>query len=297
MTPSSPSLLLGIDWGTSNRRAYLINQRGECLARHADDQGMLAARPHFAASIDSLMAAMQVGPDVPIVASGMIGSAQGWHEVPYLERDVPLAALPAHLRQVAPLRAIVPGYCQRGDEVDVMRGEETQLLGALALGQRDGWVILPGTHSKWVLLRDGMIRHIATFMTGELFATLSAQGTLAALMTGPDNEAAFAAGMAQARQRAPLSNALFRVRARVVTGAMPAADARSFLSGLLIGTEFVAALDMLGDSPGSLASIASPALQQRYAAAAECFGLTLRALDPDQVYCAALARFLDKGTA
>jgi 2-dehydro-3-deoxygalactonokinase len=293
--PSSSRRLLGIDWGTSNRRAYLVDAAGTCLAERADDQGMLAARPDFAGSFARLLAALDVGPDIPVVASGMVGSAQGWREVPYLDIEVPLEALPDSVVRIDDPHAgrpclIVPGYAQRGAHVDVMRGEETQLLGAVALGRRDGWFVLPGTHSKWVLLDDGVIRRIATFMTGELFSTLSAHGTLAPLMAGDaDDDAAFVAGLDEARRGAPLSNALFGVRARVVTGAMPAAHARSFVSGLLVGAEFVAAG---GDAP--LTCIGSSALQGRYARAAGCFGMTLSGLDPDRVYCAALARFLDR---
>lgn len=299
---SPTRLLLGIDWGTSNRRAYLVDAHGNCLASHADDQGMLAVRPHFASSIETLIATMKVPADVPVVASGMVGSAQGWQEVPYLDTSTPLSSLPRHLAQAAPVAGghqchIVPGYCQRTDGIDVMRGEETQLLGALTLGHRDGWVILPGTHSKWVLLRDGAIIRFSTFMTGELFAMVGTQGTLAPLMADgdADDEQAFASGLDEARRRAPLSNALFQVRARVVTGAMPASQARSFVSGLLIGTEFVAAASLLDDPHMRVAAIASPALLQRYAVAAGHLGMTLDAFDPDRVYCAALTRFIDQG--
>jgi 2-dehydro-3-deoxygalactonokinase len=294
--------LLGIDWGTSNRRAYLVDGAGACLSLHADGEGMLAARPDFAGSFAGLLAAMDLGPDIPVVASGMVGSAQGWREVPYLGIDVPLEALPDRLVRIDDPRAgrpclIVPGYAQRGAHVDVMRGEETQLLGAVALGRRDGWFVLPGTHSKWVRLEDGVVRHIATFMTGELFATLSTHGTLAPLMAGEgDDEQAFVAGLDEARRGAPLSNALFGVRARVVTGAMAAAQARGFVSGLLVGTEVVAALAQLGaDAP--LACIGSQALRDRYARAAAHYGMTLAGLDPDRVYCAALARFLNRMSA
>jgi 2-dehydro-3-deoxygalactonokinase len=294
-----PRLLLGIDWGSSNRRAYLVDAAGACVATRADDQGMLAVRPDFAGSFATLMAEMNIRPETPAVASGMVGSAQGWREVPYLDIGVPLEALPDHVVRVDDPRAgrpclIVPGYVQRGEHVDVMRGEETQLLGAVALGRRDGWFVLPGTHSKWVHLVDGVIRRIATFMTGELFAMVSAHGTLAPLMTGADeDDGAFVAGLDAARRGAPLSNALFGVRARIVSGAMPVAQARSFVSGLLVGTEFVAAVGLTGgDVPPTC--IGSPVLRARYARAAGHFGTTLAGLDPDRVYCAALARFLDR---
>ena len=299
MASSAPHRLLGIDWGSSNRRAYVVDAAGACLATRADDQGMLAVRADFAGSFAALVASMGVDPDIPAVASGMVGSAQGWREVPYLDIGVPLEALPDHVVRVDDPRAgrpcfIVPGYVQRGEHVDVMRGEETQLLGAVALGRRDGWFVLPGTHSKWVHLADGVIRRVATFMTGELFAMVSAHGTLAPLMAGAgEDDAAFVAGLDAARRGAPLSNALFGVRARVVSGAMPAAQARSFVSGLLVGTEFVAAVGLAGGSVPPTC-IGSPVLRARYARAAVHFGITLAGLDPDRVYCAALARFLDR---
>ncbi|MES2262051.1 MAG: 2-dehydro-3-deoxygalactonokinase [Pseudomonadota bacterium] len=291
--------LVGIDWGTSNRRAYLIDRDGACLATQEDNQGMLAARGRFAESLAELLARMQVGAGVPVLMSGMVGSASGWREVPYLDTGVALDALPAHLVRVDNHDLgrdcfIVPGYCQREGGIDVMRGEETQLFGAMALGRRTGWVVLPGTHSKWVLLRDGVIENISTYMTGELFASLAAQGTLAPLMADGDDDAAFDAGVAEAWLRAPLTNSLFRVRARVVSGAMPAAHARGFISGLLIGTEFMAAIDAGDGAPSSVSLIASAALHQRYVRAAALFGIDATQLDPHRVYLAALSQFLSK---
>ncbi len=292
--------VLGIDWGTSNRRAYLVERGGRCLARHADGQGLLAVGGEFAASLAQLRASMGVAADVPVIMSGMVGSASGWQEVPYLDTAVPLDALPRHLVTVGADLAcrIVPGYCARNDGVDVMRGEETQLLGAVALGLRDGWMVLPGTHSKWVYLRDGHVEQLSTYMTGELFAMLGAGGTLAALMAShqhsdehEEHEAhddAFRAGMLEAIQRKPLTHSLFGVRARVVSKAMPASAARSFVSGLLIGTEFVAAQ---GRDGTTIHLIASTALSARYAYAAGQFGLQAKVLDPDTVYLAALQRF------
>lgn len=293
--------ILGIDWGTSNRRAYLLDAAGTQVDSRSDDQGILAARPGFGPSLAALLDDMGIAADIPVVASGMIGSAQGWRETPYLDTNVPLEDLPRHLvraRDDASGRTclIVPGYREQDSDgrVDVMRGEEMQLLGAVAQGRRDGWFVLPGTHSKWVRLDDGVIRNFWTFMTGEFFATLGKQGTLAPLMDGPDDDAAFAAGVDAARQRAVLTHALFGVRARAVTGAMPKAQVRSFVSGLLIGTELVAALDLLGDARDPVTTVAAPRLHGYYAAAAARLGIDLTPLDPDAVYRAALGVFPDR---
>lgn len=300
----TPSHLLGIDWGSSNRRAYLIDRDGQVLSRHSDDRGMLAVRGNFPQALAELLALMQVDARVPVVMSGMVGSAQGWQEIPYLDTGVALSSLPRQLVRVAGTSAdqrylIVPGYCQRDASlgIDVMRGEETQLFGALAQGRGDGWVVLPGTHSKWVLLRGGAIERFSTFLTGELFAALSAGGTLAPLLAAGsdddgDNAAAFSAGVSQARLQAPLTNALFGVRARVVSGAMPAGQAREFVSGLLIGTEFAAAAS--DRSHASVALIGSPALAERYRRAAALFDISIDTLDADALYIAALIRIFSE---
>jgi 2-dehydro-3-deoxygalactonokinase len=310
--------ILGIDWGTSNRRAYLIDHSGRCLAEHADGEGLLAVRGDFARSLATLRATMGISDTVPVIMSGMVGSASGWQEAPYLDVSVPLAQLPAHLVDVAghPGCRIVPGYLSRQHGVDVMRGEETQLLGALALGVRDGWIVLPGTHSKWVFLRDGCVEQLSTYMTGELFAMLGREGTLASLMApvepsawhsdgaehaqeahqqSHNDDVAFSSGLAEARQQQALTHSLFGVRARVVSHTMAAGAARSFVSGLLIGTEFAAA-EARGntDSSNTIHLIASTALSARYASAAKQFGLEAIVLDPDTVYLAALHQFISK---
>jgi 2-dehydro-3-deoxygalactonokinase len=281
--------VIGIDWGTTHRRAYLLGEGGALLEERADDQGLLAARGRFAEAFDAIVHGWPS--ELPVVISGMVGAASGWQEVPYLEASTPLAALGRHLvpldgaphgRRVA----IVPGYRWIGPqgEVDVMRGEETQLLGALALGQGDGWVLLPGTHSKWVLLSRGVMQGWRTYMTGELFALLGQHGTLAGMVGQDDQPDAFEAGLLAAG-RGALSHTLFGCRARVVTGRMPAAQARSYLSGLLIGAEW-------GDAkpaPRSLTIVAAGALASAYGEAARHHGGTPVVLEPRAVYLAALA--------
>jgi 2-dehydro-3-deoxygalactonokinase len=132
-------------------------------------------------------------------------------------------------------------------------------------------------------------------MTGELFALLGAHGTLAPLMEtagdAPDDISDdFAAGVEEARRKAPLSHALFGVRARVVAGAMPGAASRAFVSGLLIGTEYAATVDLLGAPAQTVTIIGAAPLAARHARAAAAFGIRLETIDPDRAYCAALAR-------
>lgn len=281
--------VIGIDWGTTHRRAYLLGEGGALLDERSDDQGLLAARGRFADAFDAIV---QGWPrELPVVMSGMVGAASGWQEAPYLEASTPLTTLSRHL---VPLKdapqgrriALVPGYRWIGSngEVDVMRGEETQLLGALVLGQSDGWVVLPGTHSKWVRLEQGAMQGWRTYMTGELFALLGQHGTLAGLIGPDDVPAAFEAGLLAAG-RGALSHALFGCRAKVVTGRMPAAHARSYLSGLLIGAEW-------GDtrpSPRTVTVVAAGALASAYGEAARQHGCTPVVLEPRAVYLAALA--------
>ena len=289
---------VGIDWGTTHRRGVVLDGAGRCIARVQDAQGLLGARGRFAAALDEMLAALGVADaPLPVLLSGMVGSAQGWRDAGYLDAPLPLARLREHLVPLgedAPRAAIVPGVALRrgGRIVDVMRGEETQLLGAAELGARDGWFLLPGTHTKWARLESAAIVDFATYLTGELYALLGAQGTLAMVLQGQGEEhrpAAFAQGL-DAAAEAALSHVLFGLRARVVGGSLPAADARSFLSGLLIGAEWH---DLRRRCAGSLPAratlVAAPGLAQRQAEAARHFGVALQVLDPDAVQIAALA--------
>ena len=315
MTLATPPALLGIDWGTSNRRAWWLNARGDVLAEHSDDQGLLATQGRFA---ESLQALLQVGPPWPeggtVLMSGMVGAASGWQEVPYMDAAMPLTELARHLQSVAAAGSrsfIVPGLCFSGPDgtVDVMRGEETQLLGAMALGHGNGWYVLPGTHSKWVRLEDSRVVDLATYMTGELFALLTQHGTLSSVtrhavaQAGPDTRTntqqntrhntqdspeAFARGVAAAA-RSGLSNALFGCRAQVVAGRMPAGEAREYLSGLLIGAEWHDVVRRAGQVPHRITLIGSAQLAARYARVAEAAGCHISTLDARSVQLAAFA--------
>jgi 2-dehydro-3-deoxygalactonokinase len=312
--------VVGIDWGTTHRRAYALDGAGHCIAELADSEGALACKGRFDASLRALLDTLQARPRA-IILTGMVGSALGWQVVPYVDGSVPLAALGLHMAQVgdaaaltdpthgpkAASIAIVPGYCVRdaAAQPDVMRGEEAQLLGAHCLGHSEGWFVLPGTHSKWVELRAGRVVQLRTYMTGELFDLLGAHGTLAAAAGATAavwDAAAFALGVRAAQTPqggGALSHQLFACRARVVSGDMPASSSRSYLSGLLIGTEMQ---DVLRDattanSPGAATDtspgatfklIGSPALATHYQAAAAQLGLQFEVLDARAAFVAAI---------
>jgi 2-dehydro-3-deoxygalactonokinase len=301
---------IGIDWGTTHRRAALIGADGELLAERADGEGALACKGRFGASLEALVAGWP-GADasLPVVMAGMVGAAIGWQAVPYLEAATPLSALAQHLVRVdetPPGRrwSIVPGVCLRGEggAVDVMRGEETQLFGALQLlgpQAADGCYVLPGTHSKWVRLHGGRITELRTYMTGELFALLRQHGTLASAMqaAGANEEAGlrhdgvaqdpeFLRGVADAAQHPVLTHALFGARARVVTGALAPGAATAYVSGLLIGAEWADAQRQASHGE-PVRVIGEPALAALHAACATHHGRRLETLDAREIQLAA----------
>jgi len=298
--------LIGIDWGTTHRRARLFDASGRVLARQNDSEGMLASRGRFPQALAALVAAL---PDAtagtPIVMAGMVGGRGGWQEVPYLDHSAPLTDLAQHLRAVEGAEPgcawhIVPGVCWRGPngEIDVMRGEETQLYGALHwLGeaQADGWYVLPGTHSKWVQLQRGRIVHLRTYMTGELFASLRERGTLASAMQGaPDtplhDSPAFMQGVVD-QTRATLSHALFGARARIATGRLPEHEAAAYVSGLLVGAEWRDIQQLAADAE-PIRIVGEPALADLHAACAWHFDCEIERLDADVIQQAAWRAFL-----
>ena len=241
-------------------------------------------------------------PGMPVLLSGMIGSRQGWIEVPY-------AGLPASLDDVAgallqhpddPSLHLVPGLAlDRADQApDVMRGEETQIFGMIDKRPGRRLLVMPGTHSKWALVHDGRIVWFATFMTGELFAVLKAHSILGRLMAGEaHDQEAFERGLKAARQRpgGPLQR-LFSVRTLALFERLPAAGVAAYLSGLLIGGEIDEALGNLPRSAraDTVTVIGADTLAERYLHAIEHAGLTGEKAPPD---AAARGHYLIAGAA
>jgi 2-dehydro-3-deoxygalactonokinase len=299
----STTPLLGIDWGSSNRRTYVLDARGVLLRQHDDEAGILHVDGDFQSSLRALLRELDID-RADIVMSGMVGSRNGWREVPYLSTEHPLSELTAAMMEVdvglAGVRArIVPGYqfVAASGLPDVMRGEETQVFGALQFGAIDGCFLLPGTHGKWVRVAGGKIVDLATFMTGELFALLTQHGTLAKAMNGTESiPEAFAAGV-EAAGHGGFTHTAFCTRALIVTDRMPPSHGASFLSGLLIGCELHDILRMNGGVlPSELQVICSVELTQRYLNALELLGIRARAWKPDEVYVAALRSLFNLGT-
>ncbi len=238
---------IAVDWGTSNLRAFAMSADGRVLAEASSDDGMgKLTRDGFEPALLRLIGPWLEGRP-PVIACGMVGSRQGWCEAPY--RAVPCTPLDPAALVMAPttdprLRvSIAPGLKQI-QPADVMRGEETQIAGALHLMPGyDGVLCLPGTHSKWVHISAGEVVSFQTFMTGEMFALLSESSVLRHGMQGGGwDDAAFDAAVADALSRPErLGARLFSLRAEGLIAGLSAAAARARLSGLLIGTELAAA--------------------------------------------------------
>lgn len=288
MPASATPHLVALDWGSTRLRAWLLGEHGAILAERQDASGasILAGGPAAFGQALAGLASDWLDLALPIVACGMVGSAHGWLEVPYVGCPARLDLLHAHLVEAtagAISVHIVPGLIDapvRGTP-DVMRGEETQVLGLVAarpdLSAR-ACVVMPGTHSKWVRLTDGAVTGIRTRMTGETYALLRRHSVLARLMPSDDTDTplgrdAFVAGVVAARdaQGSDLLAQLFSVRTLGLTARWPAQALPDHLSGLLIGHELVAGLS-LADAP--LALVGEPALCRRYALALDVLGAT-----------------------
>lgn len=238
---------IAIDWGTTNLRAWAMGPAGVLATASSEDGMGHLARDGFEPALLRLIGPWLSGPPVPVVACGMVGSRQGWFEAPY--RTVPCAPLLPGALVSVPVTdrritvQIAPGLKQM-KPADVMRGEETQIAGALALDPGfDGAMCLPGTHSKWAQISAGEVVSFQTYLTGEMFSLLSQHSVLRHGMaaTGWD-EVAFDAGVAEGLSRPErLAANLFRLRAEGLIADLGPDAARARLSGLLIGAELSAA--------------------------------------------------------
>lgn len=272
--------LIGIDWGSTGLRAFLIGADGLALVERATAQGAstLSGASAYAAVLDEAAGDwMRARPELPVLACGMVGSQYGWVDVPYASCPADAQALAAGMRATPDGKArIIPGLLKDGDGLppDLMRGEETQIVGALQLRaelREQACIVLPGTHSKWAQVRGGRVERFATHMTGELYAVLRQHSVLGRLMqdSGGFDEAAYCEGVEMARDAGHLgmSHQIFSARSLGVTGRLPGAALADYLSGLLIGHELRAGLAWRADAKldhAPLALVGNPALCARY---------------------------------
>jgi 2-dehydro-3-deoxygalactonokinase len=244
MSVQDTNYIIGINWGSTNFRAYRIDADGSVSATIEQPRGIAGLeRSQMQALLEEVATAWPHASR--IYASGMIGSNIGWSDAGYVDCPASPDAIAGRLHEVqigTHAVAIVPGLaCRRGDGApDIMRGEETELLGMVALGTipATGLVALPGTHSKWVRLEQGVVVEFMTAMSGEIFDRLTAAGLLASVVDGPaEDGAAFIDGVRAAQGGAGLTTLLFGARARVIRGDLARREGASYLRGLLIGAE------------------------------------------------------------
>jgi 2-dehydro-3-deoxygalactonokinase len=269
--------LIGLDWGTTSCRAYLIGADGAVLARVADGPGILKVENGaFGAALDAMIGHWDA--TLPVILSGMIGSRQGWAEVPYARcpaRAEDIMTALARIDHAERRIALVPGLSTENDGMpDVMRGEETQILGALEVcGTDDGLFLLPGTHSKWAEVASGRITSFRTFMTGEVFGALKEHTILGRLMhDGAVDADAFARGVREGAAldgAGALLNRAFATRTYGLMDRLPGTALSDYLSGLLIGAEIAEATRK---TRKTVTVIASPVLAARYADALNSLG-------------------------
>lgn len=294
MTPTHTNIdWVAVDWGTSNLRAWAMGADGVLADAQSDDGMGKLARDGFEPALLRLIGPWLGTGVTPVVACGMVGSRQGWHEAPY--RAVPCtpldkAALVPVPTTDARIRVMVAPGLKQTAPADVMRGEETQIAGALALHPAfDGVLCLPGTHAKWAHISAGEVVSFQTFMTGELFALLSAQSVLRHGMAGDGwEDAAFDTALSDAIARPEkIAARLFGLRAEGLIGGLSPAAAKSRLSGLLIGIELAAARPYwLGQAVNI---IGAEGLAKSYARALQAQGITARLLPATACTLAGLA--------
>lgn len=287
---ASEPALVGVDWGTSSLRAYLIGASGEVIDKLSSDKGIMRVENRdFEVVFDGLVGAWVRHSRIPVLASGMITSRNGWVETPY-------ANLPLNAGDLA--KVLLPHRTSRGIDLhfitgvttdhttgpDVIRGEETQIVGAQALGMSDGTFVMPGTHSKWIRVSGGRIEDFATYMTGELFAALRSHTILGALIEeGPHRPQSYSLGVAAGLdERSSLLHDLFHVRTLPLMGRMGGRDVSDYLSGLLIGAEIKAAR-LRGDTTGTVTVVGRSDLADRYETALNATGITCHRAPEDIV--------------
>ncbi len=282
---------VAVDWGTSSFRLWLIGDDGSILAERRSGEGMTtAAQAGFAKVLQVHLDAVSAPDTIPVLVCGMAGARQGWVEAGYIDTPASLAAIltgavsvPGQSRDIR----ILPGLAQRSRQApDVMRGEETQLLGTIAADVRgEQLVCMPGTHSKWVRVLDGQVTGFSTFMTGELFDVITKHSILSHAVAGAADQSAdtkaFETALRTAFDKPALAtNLLFTARSGQLLHGLTATGAQALISGTLIGAEIAGALASAAQN-AAITLVASGRLQALYEDAFRALSLTYKTIDAD----------------
>lgn len=294
--------LIVVDWGTTSLRATLVNRDGTIVCSLETQAGI-----HFITNGDYETQLLEaIGPwtqkhgPLPIVALGMVTSRNGWVEVPYITcpatiDDLAKGTIQRRLPNGSPL-VFLPGITDKRRQPfpDVMRGEETQIVGFGLTEART--LVLPGTHSKWAQVSEGQIERFQTFVTGEIYALLSQHSFIAKTTTAGspiENWPAFDRGVCDARDNSaddqPLLSLLFSARTGMLANQLESTDIQNYVSGLLIGDEFRSA-DRCGwlTQDRAIGIVGNDGLNERYGRAAALFGLTVQEGGENQAVTGAL---------
>lgn len=274
---------IAIDWGSTNLRAWYYLE-GICQEERRSESGITRLNGRTPAQVFAHVTEGWPVNDLPVVMAGMVGSTAGWVNAPYLACPVSLGDIASRLTRVEDRAWIVPGLSlNHADNINIMRGEETQLLGATHLAPASHYV-MPGTHCKWVREEQGRIVDFRTVMTGELHHVLLNHSLLGAGLPAqqPDAEA-FRQGLETGASDVSILSRLFEVRAAHVLGVRPRESVSDFLSGLLIGHEaaLMAKTFMQGDRA---TLIAGSSLADRYQQAMAFVGLSTQLLEGDRAF-------------
>lgn len=240
--------LIAVDWGTTNFRAYLIDEYGLCIDSLSNNEGVLFSQGQFEATLQKHIGHwLNDNGSTTVILFGMVGSQVGWIETPYIKCPVEINSYGKHCLQLASFNQgscwLVPGVKWVSDarNIDVMRGEELQVIGAYLLDKSNdnGLFCCPGTHNKWVSVNNGQINNIVTAMTGEIYSLLGKYSILAHSVdeNAAWNEEAFTAGLKYSQNTGGILNHLFSVRTSYITGKHSQNEGSAYLSGLLIGHE------------------------------------------------------------
>jgi 2-dehydro-3-deoxygalactonokinase len=290
-----PNPLIALDWGTTRARAFLIGEDGKVLAKHVADRGIQSVPsggfPTAFAEIAGEFRAAR--PDASVLLAGMVGSRNGWVEAPYVAcpaspEEIAAAGLAVTLDD-GTRATILPGLsCDEG-AFDVMRGEETLIVG---LRLTDGVACLPGTHSKWAEVKGGRITRFASFMTGEVYGLLREHSILSRLASGPtdgDTTEGARRGLAAAQRPGGLLNAAFHARSEILGGRMQGGMVGPYLSALLVAQEIEGARALFGGLD-NLHLVADGVLAGSYGQALAAAGLGYTLTTPEDAFIAGVTR-------
>ena len=297
--------VLFIDWGTTNFRAHKYDLiKNKVISKIENNKGILniKKKSEFLHILNETLVKLKLSTKHYILLAGMVGSKKGLYEVPYIRIPTSLSNLSKKIitKSIQGIQInIIPGLVFRNKNYyDVIRGEETLVIGAIEKLniKQNCFLCCPGTHSKWIMIKNDIINSFSTYMTGDLYSAIKSNTILSQSLNEESEKFSiiyFKHGLKFIKKNKTIISIIFKIRTMDLFSQNKSFERKSFLSGLIIGLEMNEVLNKIKLFKSRVVLIANGPLTKLYEESFKYYKIKYDLVNADECFINGMKKIYD----